>query len=212
MKKRLHDKKAGIAILISLIIISLAEIVIRAVYLRDMINATGNYGEQIIAVIFVAISFYTIVAMFKDDTGLSTAKGSHFIAQGTLDSMIVFTKADLALGTITGFIFAGDDTLQYCMFENLVPKTPLIRVEGTRAQFNLENSIIKETGASNTSYLLSTNSAATITIKGCNIYNNHYSYLVYAIQTEMRCNICNNNINKNNINLEYLLNIFATTI
>ena len=138
------------------------------------------------------------VLKFKDNTGLSTAKGSHFIAQGTLDSMIVFTKADLALGTITSFIFAGDDTLQYCMFENLVPKTHLIRVEGTRAQFNLENSIIKETGASNTSYLLNTNSAATITIKGCNIYNNHYSYLVYAIQTEMRCNICNNNINKNN--------------
>ena len=30
MKKRLHDKKAGIAILISLIIISLAEIIFRA--------------------------------------------------------------------------------------------------------------------------------------------------------------------------------------
>ena len=55
MKKRLHDKKAGIAILVALIILSLAEIVIRAVYLRDMINATGNYGEQIIAVIFATI-------------------------------------------------------------------------------------------------------------------------------------------------------------
>jgi hypothetical protein len=55
MKNRLHDKKAGIAILISLIILSLAEIIIRAVYLRDMINATGNYGEQIIAVIFATI-------------------------------------------------------------------------------------------------------------------------------------------------------------
>ena len=55
MKKRLHDKKAGIALLLSLIIISWVDIVIRAVYLRDMINTTGNYGEQIIAVIFATI-------------------------------------------------------------------------------------------------------------------------------------------------------------
>ena len=55
MQKRLHDKKAGIAILISLIIISLAEIVLRGVYLRDMITTTANYGEQIIAVIFATI-------------------------------------------------------------------------------------------------------------------------------------------------------------
>ena len=55
MKKRLYGKKAGIALLLSLIIISLVEIVIRAVYLRDMINTTGNYGEQIIAVIFATI-------------------------------------------------------------------------------------------------------------------------------------------------------------
>ena len=52
MKKRLHDKKAGIAILLSLIIISLVEIIIRGVYLRDMMGATSNYGEQIITVIF----------------------------------------------------------------------------------------------------------------------------------------------------------------
>ena len=55
MKKRLHDKKAGIAILLSLIIISLAEIAIRAFYLRDMIGTTANYGEQLITVIFATI-------------------------------------------------------------------------------------------------------------------------------------------------------------
>ena len=35
MKKRLHDKKAGIAILISLIVISLAEVVLRSVILKE---------------------------------------------------------------------------------------------------------------------------------------------------------------------------------
>lgn len=138
------------------------------------------------------------VLKFKDDTGLSTAKGSHFIAQGTPDRMIVFTKADLALGTMNGFTFASEDTLQYCIFDKLVSKSQLIRVEGTSTQLNLENSIIIETGASNTSYLLNTNTAATITIKGCNMYANHYIYLVYAIQQGMKCNICNSNIINNN--------------
>ena len=58
MKKRLHDKKAGIAILAALIIISLAEIVLRGVYLLDMISATANYGEQLIAIIFASVILF----------------------------------------------------------------------------------------------------------------------------------------------------------
>ena len=60
MKKRLHDKKAGLAILISLIIISLAEIIFRAVAMGEAVLATDNLGEQLIVVALAAtILFFT---------------------------------------------------------------------------------------------------------------------------------------------------------
>ena len=65
MKKRLHDKKAGIAILISLIIISLAEIIFRAVALRDISFTTSNFGEQL-AVIALALTILILTAKGKD--------------------------------------------------------------------------------------------------------------------------------------------------
>ena len=74
------------------------------------------------------------VLKFKDDTGLSMAKGSHFIAQGTPDSMIVFT-ADFALRSMAGFIFATADTLQYCIFENLGGDTG----STSKAMFEISN-------------------------------------------------------------------------
>ena len=138
------------------------------------------------------------VLKFKDDTGLSTAKGSHFIAQGTPDSMIVFTKADLDLGNITSFIFSNSPTLHYCIFDKFSPKYHLVRVEGTGAQLNLENSIIMETGNKISMHLFNTNTAATITIIGCNMYNNVYDGIAYGIQIEMKFNLCNSNIINNN--------------
>ena len=65
MQKRLHDKKAGIAILISLIIISLAEIIFRAVALRDISFTTSNFGEQL-AVIALAVTILILTAKGKD--------------------------------------------------------------------------------------------------------------------------------------------------
>ena len=58
MKKRLHDKKAGIAILISLIIISLAEIIFRAVVMGERVLSTSNVGEQIIVIALAAIIMF----------------------------------------------------------------------------------------------------------------------------------------------------------
>jgi hypothetical protein len=52
MKKRLHDKKAGIAILVALIIISLAEVVLRSVILKEAMFGLSNAGEPIITVAF----------------------------------------------------------------------------------------------------------------------------------------------------------------
>ena len=66
MKKRLHDKKAGIAILISLIIISFAEIIFRAVAMGlESILTTANLGEQL-AVIALAVTILILTAKGKD--------------------------------------------------------------------------------------------------------------------------------------------------
>lgn len=65
MKNRLHDKKAGIAILISLIIISLAEIIFRAVAMGEAVLTTANLGEQL-AVIALAVTILVLTAKGKD--------------------------------------------------------------------------------------------------------------------------------------------------
>ena len=66
MKKRLHDKKAGIAILISLIIISIAEIIFRATAMRlEAILTTANLGEQL-AVVVLAATILILTAKGKD--------------------------------------------------------------------------------------------------------------------------------------------------
>ena len=66
MQKRLHDKKAGIAILISLIIISLADIIFRALALGlEAVLTTANFGEQV-AVIALAVTILILTAKGKD--------------------------------------------------------------------------------------------------------------------------------------------------
>ena len=68
MKKRLHDKKAGIAILISLIIISLAEVIFRAAVMGlEAILTTANFGEQL-AVFALAVTILILTAKGKDRT------------------------------------------------------------------------------------------------------------------------------------------------
>jgi hypothetical protein len=65
MKKRLHDKKAGIALLLAIIVVSLAEIIFRAVFAFDVMLTTSNLGEQIAAVI-VAVILLVLTAKGKD--------------------------------------------------------------------------------------------------------------------------------------------------
>ena len=65
MKNRLHDKKAGIAILVSLIIISLAEIIFRALVTKEMGFTTSNFGEQLTVIIF-ALMILIFTAKGKD--------------------------------------------------------------------------------------------------------------------------------------------------
>ena len=65
MKNRLHDKKAGIAILVSLIIISVAEVIYRAVIANGIAFATSNFGEQLTVIIF-ALMILIFSAKGKD--------------------------------------------------------------------------------------------------------------------------------------------------
>ena len=65
MKNRLHDKKAGIFILIALIIISVAEVGFRHMFLRDMIATTANYAETL-AVIGLALAIIIFTLKGKD--------------------------------------------------------------------------------------------------------------------------------------------------
>ena len=51
MKKRLHDKKAGIAILVALIVISLIEVILRSVILKEAMLHLSNAGEPIITML-----------------------------------------------------------------------------------------------------------------------------------------------------------------
>ena len=65
MKKRLHDKKAGIALLVALIMISLAEVIFRAVVIGEAVLTTANLGEQL-AVIALAVTILILTAKGKD--------------------------------------------------------------------------------------------------------------------------------------------------
>ena len=60
MQKRLHDKKAGIAILISLIVIALAEIAFRIVFAQDSLLdiVSYNLGEQLTVIILASIILF----------------------------------------------------------------------------------------------------------------------------------------------------------
>ena len=65
MKNRLHDKKAGILILVALIIISVAEVIYRAVVANGIAFSTANFGEQLTVIIF-ALMILIFSATGKD--------------------------------------------------------------------------------------------------------------------------------------------------
>ena len=55
MKKRLYDKKAGVVILLALIVISLAEILSRVLILKGNMLSTSTTGEPLLVIIFATI-------------------------------------------------------------------------------------------------------------------------------------------------------------
>ena len=52
MKKRLHDKKAGIVILAVLFILSLADVILRATVFNNVASTASNYGEVLVTTVF----------------------------------------------------------------------------------------------------------------------------------------------------------------
>ena len=61
MKKRLHDKKAGIAILAVLFIVSLADVILRAITFDNMIATSANHGEVFMTAVFsLLLIFFAI--------------------------------------------------------------------------------------------------------------------------------------------------------
>ena len=104
MKKRLHDKKAGIAILATLIIISLAEVIFRAVAMGEAVLTTANLGEQL-AVIALATIILILTAKGKDR--------ACYICYGAWVGYFVLDQFFELPGNIVGFIMllAGEITL-----------------------------------------------------------------------------------------------------
>ena len=67
MKKRLHDKQAGIAILAVIFVISLADVILRATTFREIASTASNYGEALINASFslTLLVFALKVEIFK---------------------------------------------------------------------------------------------------------------------------------------------------
>jgi hypothetical protein len=95
MRKRLHDKKAGIVILFALIAISLADVIFRAVSMGKAVLTTANLGEQL-AVIALAVTILIL-----------TAKGNDracYICYGAWIGYFVLDQLFELPGMITNFI------------------------------------------------------------------------------------------------------------
>ena len=105
MKKRLHNKKAGIALLISLIVIALAEIIFRAAAIGlEAVRTTANFGEQL-AVIALAVTILVLTAKGKDR--------ACYICYGAWAGYFILDQLFELPGKIAGFIMllAGKTTL-----------------------------------------------------------------------------------------------------
>ena len=95
MKKRLHDKKAGIAILISLIIIALADVIFRALTLGETVLRTANMGEQLV-VIALAVAILILSAKDKDR--------ACYLCYGTWAGYFVFDQLFEFPGALFSFV------------------------------------------------------------------------------------------------------------
>ena len=82
MQKYLHDKKSRLAILITLIVIALVEVLFRAIALGEAALGTANAGEQVTVIFFAAIIL------------LFTVKGNDKISYISCGALIAYFVMD----------------------------------------------------------------------------------------------------------------------
>ena len=129
------------------------------------------------------------VIKFKDETGFNCE--GNLVANGTPDSMIVFTKTDLGLGNIQYFKFGGN-TLSYAILENFTLSEQF--GEGSTNTYpyrydRYENCIIRYNSST---YLLENGSFVK-----CNVVYNNVGYYTYS------CNVENTNFIGNTFSYKY---------
>lgn len=110
MKTRPRDKKAGIIILVALIIISLAEVIFRATVIGEAVLTTSNLGEQL-AVIALAVTILILTAKGKDRACYICygAWLAYFVFDQIfeLPGLIVLAIGGLSAGTAAPSLFFG---------------------------------------------------------------------------------------------------------
>ena len=86
MKNGIHDKKARTPILITLILVSLAEVIYRAIAVGAAALGTANSGEQVTILVFAAIILFF------------TAKGNEKISYVSCGALIAYFVMDQLIG------------------------------------------------------------------------------------------------------------------
>jgi hypothetical protein len=85
MIKRLQGKKARIAILITLIVTSLVDVLFRAIVMREAALGIANSGEQVTVIVLAAI---TVLFMAKKNDKLSYISCGALVAYFVIDQLI----------------------------------------------------------------------------------------------------------------------------
>ena len=101
MKNRLHDKKAGIVILVVLFILSVADVILRTTVFSNVASTAANYGEVLITAVFSLMLM--ILALKGKDRAFYILCGvwlSYFVMEQLFYVPFMISSFDLAASTI----------------------------------------------------------------------------------------------------------------
>lgn len=135
MKKRLHDKKAGIAILVVLILISLVEMIFRVSIMWDATLNTSNAGEPVASILFAAFLL------------VMTAKGKDricYICFGAWLGYFVLRQM-FGLGGMIGTFFAAmknsEGFTDFAIVSHIVSMITIIAIGGLLVEYMNDGTI-----------------------------------------------------------------------
>ena len=100
MKKRLHDKKAGIVILAVLFILSVADVILRTTVFSNVASTASNYGEVLITAVFSLLLM--ILALKGKDRAFYILCGAwlaYFVLEQLFYVPFMISSFDLAAST-----------------------------------------------------------------------------------------------------------------